>query len=68
MAGEAKDAAAKKEAEAKKAAERAACIKDKLAKLNPHDGLVHNQDGSKEFLDGGIVAGANSWISKNNSK
>ena len=50
----------KKIEEAKKAAEeKEACIKEKLSKLNPLDGLVHNADGSLEFLEGGRVGGAN---------
>lgn len=59
-----KDKAAKEAAEKKKKEEKEACIKDKLAKLNPYDGLIHNEDGTTEFLEGGIVGGANAglWI------
>merc|ERR1712083_353240 len=41
------------------AKQKEACIKDKLSRLNPFDGLVHNKDGSKEFLDGGKVETVN---------
>ena len=56
---EIKEKIEKKEAEIKKMAEREACIKNRLKNLNPYDGLIHNEDGSREFVDGGIVEGAN---------
>jgi len=36
----------------------------KLPKLNEHDGLIHEFDGSKHFIEGGKVGGVNSWIAK----
>ena len=27
--------------------------------FNEIDGLIHNDDGSREFIDGGVVGGAN---------
>ena len=43
------------------AAEKAACIKDKMSKFNPWTGLIHQPDGTKEFVDGGVVSGANGY-------
>ena len=37
----------------------------KLERMNEFDGLVHNADGSREFVDGSSVAGVNNWTSKN---
>ena len=39
------------------------CVKDKIGKLdklNEYDGLVHETDGSRHFVEGGKVGGANS--------
>jgi len=57
-----KEVGKKKEEAKKKEEEKKACIKDKLSKLNEWDGLVHNKDGSKEFLEGGKVSGANGLV------
>ena len=31
----------------------------RLKRLNPFDGLIHDADGTKEFIEGGRVEGAN---------
>ena len=57
-----KEAGAKIEAQQKEEEKKDNCIKEKmarLARLNPWDGLVHNDDGTKEFVEGGVVGGAN---------
>ena len=57
-----KEAGAKIEAQKKEEEKKDNCIKEKMAKLarlNPFDGLVHNDDGTREFVEGGIVGGAN---------
>ena len=41
---------------ARNKAERSAA---RLARLNPFDGLIHNADHTREFIDGGKVEGAN---------
>ena len=33
-----------------------------MQKLNRLTGLIDNQDGSHEFIDGEVVAGVNNWI------
>lgn len=35
-----------------------------MARFNSWDGLLHNNDGSREFADGGTVGGANTWLGK----
>ena len=55
------------EAEANASRDKAAkdeCIKDRLHKLNEWDGTVHNGDGSRDFIDGGKVGGANLLVAK----
>jgi len=40
------------------------CVKNKmgkLGKLNEFDGLVHNADGTRDFVEGGTVGGANNY-------
>ena len=33
------------------------------AAADPYTGTIHNADGSREFVEGGVVAGVNNWIS-----
>jgi hypothetical protein len=35
--------------------------KEEAKKINKFDGLVHNADGTKDFSDGGKVAGVNNY-------
>jgi len=49
----------------KKAQEEAR--KERMKRFNPADGLIHNKDGSTEFVEGGIVEGANSLVQKKHS-
>jgi hypothetical protein len=37
---------------------------DKLNKKNPFDGLVYNNDGTRQFTDKQIVGGVNNYVSK----
>ena len=48
------------EAQAAATAAAAKAYAERAAKVNNFDGLVHNANGSKEFLEGGFVNGANS--------
>ena len=34
--------------------------------FNPNDGLIHNEDGTLEFLEGGLVQGVNKYSSDMN--
>ena len=52
-----------RQVEAKKAAEEKKKA-DRDAKFNPFTGLIHNEDGSKEFLEGGVVGGVNNYLGK----
>jgi len=46
------------------AAKAEAAKNERLRKLNKYDGLIHNDDGSKEFVEGGKVGGVNTWLGK----
>ena len=38
---------------------------NRMKHFNVNDGLIYNDDGSREFVDGGIVEGANGeWIGR----
>ena len=48
-----------KEQKIKRAKKKAA---ERLTRMNPFDGLIYNDDGTREFKEGGIVGGVNNWI------
>ena len=39
-----------------------------MARFNEWDGQLHNPDGSREFIDGGAVGGANLYVGKKNTE
>ncbi len=61
---EIKEAQKEEVAELNAKAEKEVKAKERLTRFNPVDGLIHNADGSREFIEGGVVGGANNFMAK----
>lgn len=64
-----KGAAADDMKEFAKAAEQKADWEKRLKKKNPFDGLIHNDDGSRQSTDdGSIIGGVNNYVKTHSHK